>query len=99
MSANEIYQWWFLWLMIGAVIVIAAATLLITIIVLAHRISVLAKIAIDVLLEVETNTKSIWDLNTSKKVAEDLIHGVVAIEENAGAILSTLSKTKDDQVA
>ena len=99
MSADEIYQWWFIWLAIGGGIVVAAAALLITIIVLAHRIATLANTAIEVVLEIETNTKSIWELNTSKKVAGDLLEGATAIENNAGAILNALSKTKDDQAA
>ena len=99
MSADEIYQWWFIWLAIGGSIVIAAAALLITIIVLAHRIATLANTAIEVVLEIEVNTKSIWELNTSKKVAGDLLDGATAIEDNAGAILNALSKTEDDQAA
>ncbi len=99
MSANEIYQWWFIWLAIGGGIVVAAAALLITIIVLAHKIATLANVAIGVGLEIEANTKSIWQLNTSKKVAGDLLDGATAIEENAGTILSVLSKSKNDQVA
>ena len=99
MSANEIYQWWFIWLAIGGGIVVAAATLLITIVVVAHQIAVLAKTAIAVLLDIETNTKSIWELNTSKKVASDLLGGATAIEDNAVAILNALSKVEDDQAA
>lgn len=99
MNASEIYQWWFIWLAIGGVIVVAAAALLITIIVLAHRIATLAKTGIAVLLEIETNTKSIWELNASKTVAGKLLEGATAIEKNAGAILNALSKTEDDQAA
>lgn len=99
MSANDIYQWWYIWLAIGTGIVVAAAVLLITIIALAHRIDELAKTAIDVLLEIETNTKSIWELNNSKKVAGELLDGATAIEDNAGKVLSALSKVKDDQAA
>ena len=99
MSANEIYQWWFIWLAIGGAIVVAAAALLITIIVLAHNIATLAETAIEVVLEIEVNTKSIWELNTSKKVAGDLLDGATAIEDNAGAILNALSKTDDEKAA
>ncbi len=99
MSANEIYQWWFIWLAIGGAIVVAAAALLITIIVLAHRIATLAETAIEIVLEIEVNTKSIWELNTSKKVAGDLLYGATAIEDNAGAILNALSKTDDEKAA
>ena len=99
MSANEIYQWWFIWLAIGGGIVVAAAALLITIIVVAHKIATLAKIAIGVGLEIESNTKSIWELNTSKKVAGDLLGGATAIEDNAVAILNALSKAEDEEAA
>lgn len=99
MSANEIYQWWFIWLAIGGGIVVATATLLITIVIVAHQIAVLAKTTIAVLLDIETNTKSVWELNTSKKVAGDLLGGATAIEDNAVAILNALSKTEDDQAA
>ena len=99
MSANEIYQWWFIWLAIGGGIVVAAAALLITIVVVAHKIAVLANTAIAVLVDIEANTKSIWELNTSKKVAGDLLGGATAIEDNAVAILNALSKAEDDQAA
>ncbi len=99
MSANEIYQWWFIWLAIGGGIVVATATLLITIVIVAHQIAVLAKTTIAVLLDIETNTKSVWELNTSKKVAGDLLGGATAIEDNAVAILNALSKIEDDQAA
>ena len=99
MSANEIYQWWFIWLAIGGGIVVAAATLLTTIVVVAHKIAVLANTALAVLLDIEANTKSIWDLNTSKKVANDLLGGATAIEGNAVAILNALSKSEDEEAA
>ena len=40
MTAQQIYQWWLVWLAIGGVIVVAAAALLITIIVLARQIEI-----------------------------------------------------------
>ena len=99
MSANEIYQWWSVWLAIGGAVVIVAAALLITIIVLAHKIAVLADTAITVGLEIEADTKSIWQLNASKRVAGDLLDGATAIEGNAVAILNAVSKNKNDRVA
>ena len=91
MTAQEIYHWWFVWLVIGGVIVIAAAALLITIIVLARRIAALAETALGVVAEIEQNTKPIWQLNATNKVAKDLLAGAQAIEGNASAIVGALS--------
>ena len=91
MTAQEIYHWWFVWLVIGGVIVVAAAALLITIIVLARRIAGLAETALGVVGEIEQNTKPIWQLNATNKVAKDLLAGAQAIEGNASAIVGALS--------
>ena len=90
MSADSIYHWWLLWLAIGGVIVVAAAALLITIIVLARRIADLAATALEVVGEIEQNTKPVWQLNATNKVARELLEGARAIEANATAIAGAL---------
>jgi hypothetical protein len=92
MSAQEIYQWWFLWLVVSGVIVVAAAALLITIFLLARRIAELAGSALAVVKQIEQNTKPIWQLNATNKVAKDLLAGATAIEGNAGAIVKVLTE-------
>ena len=92
MTAQQIYQWWLVWLAIGGVIVVAAAALLITIIVLARRIATLAGAALTVVEEIEQNTKPIWQLNATNMVARDLLGGAKAIEGNAGAIVLALGE-------
>ncbi|MEP6657512.1 MAG: hypothetical protein ABJC33_09765, partial [Betaproteobacteria bacterium] len=94
MSAQEIYQWWYLWLGIAGVIVVAAAALLITILLLARRIASLASTALAVVAEIEQNTKPIWQLNATNHVAADLLAGAKAIEGNAGAIVSALTNAE-----
>jgi len=91
MSAHEIYQWWFLWLGIGAALVVAAAALLITILALAHRIAVLARTALAVVEEIQSDTEPIWKLGTTNQVAGDLLGGAEAIRDNAVAITSVLT--------
>ncbi len=91
MSAEAIYQWWFLWLGVAGVIVVAAALLLIVIIVLASRIATLAATALAVVEQIEENTKPIWQLNATNKVATELLQGAQAIEGNATAVVSALS--------
>lgn len=93
MTSQEIYQWWFVWLTVSGVIVVAAATLLITIILLARRIAALAGTALAVAEQIEQNTKPIWQLNATNKVAKDLLAGATAIEGNAGAIVKSLADT------
>jgi hypothetical protein len=95
MSADEIYFYWFVWLAIAVTIVIAAAALLITIIVLAHKIATLAEVAIGVVEAIEQNTKPIWQLNATNKVAGELLAGAQAIEANAGAIVGALSASEE----
>ena len=99
MSTQEIYQWWFVWLAIGGIIVVAAAALLITIILLARRIAALAATALAVVEEIEQNTKPIWQLNATNKVAKDLLAGAKAIEGNAGAIVGALTAADRLRVA
>jgi len=98
-SAEEIYFWWFVWLAIATVIVIAAAALLIAVIVAARRILRLAKTALVVVGEIEQNTKSIWQLNASRKVAGDLLSGAEAIRDNGNKIVEALSKSTEKRVA
>lgn len=99
MSAQEIYQWWFVWLGVAGVIVLAAAALLITIVVLARRIGALAATALAVVEEIEQNTKPIWQLNATNKVAKDLLAGAEAIEGNTGALVEALTEADRRRVA
>lgn len=99
MSADEIYFWWVVWLAIGTVIVIAAVAMLVAVIVAARRILGLAKVALTVVAEIEQNTKAIWQLNASHKVASDLLSGADAILGNAGAIAGALSSADQKRVA
>ena len=94
MMAEDIYFFWVVWLIITVVLVIAAAALLITVIWCAHRIATLASVALGVVEEIEINTKPIWQLNATNKVAGELLDGAKAIESNAVAILGVLSSTE-----
>ena len=99
MSAADIYSWWYLWLGVAGVIVVAAAALLIIIILLARRIASLAQTALAVVGEIEQNTKPIWQLNATNRVAKDLLVGAKAIESNAGAIVGALAKADQSRAA
>lgn len=99
MTAQEIYGWWFLWLGVAGVIVVAAAALLIAILVLARQIASLAATGITVVEQIEQNTKPIWQLNATNHVAVQLLGGAQAIEANAGAIVGALSAGEQRRAA
>ncbi len=99
MTAQEIYGWWYLWLGVAGVIVVAAAALLIAIVVLARQIASLAAIGITVVEQIEQNTKPIWQLNATNHVAAQLLGGAQAIEANAGAIVGALSAGEQRRAA
>lgn len=99
MSAQEIYNWWFLWLGIAGVIVVAAAALLITIAVLARQIAALAATGLAVVEQIEHNTKPIWQLNATNHVARQLLDGAQAIEGNAVAIVGALHAAEQRRAA
>ena len=91
MSVSEIYGWWWFWLAVAGIVVVAAAVLLITVLVLARQIAALAAVGITVAGQIEQNTKPIWQLNATNRVAKELLGGAQAIEANAGAIVGALS--------
>jgi hypothetical protein len=99
MTAQAIYNWWFLWLGVGVTIVIAAAALLVTIIVLARQIASLAATGLAVVEQIEQNTKPIWQLNATNHVAVQLLGGAQAIEGNAMAIAGALSAGEQRRAA
>ena len=99
MSVSEIYGWWWFWLAVAGIVVVAAAALLITIWVLARQIAALAAVAITVAGQIEQNTKPIWHLNATNRVAIELLGGAQAIEGNAGAIVDALSAGEQRRAA
>lgn len=99
MTAEQIYDWWFIWLGVAGVVVVLAAALLITILVLARQISALAATALAVVGEIEQNTKPIWKLNATNHVAGQLLGGAMAIESNAVAIVDALNAGEQRRVA
>lgn len=98
MSAEEIYFFTNVWLIIAATIIVAAAALLIAIIIAAKRITRLAMLALEIVGDIEQSTKPIWQLNDTQQVAGNLQAGARAILASATDILSALhaAERKDD---
>lgn len=99
MSTEEIYGYFFIWLAIALVLVLAAAALLIAVIWCAHRVAALASVALEVVEDIEENTKPIWQLNDTNAVAGNLLVGATAIEGNAGKIIGALTEGEKSNAA
>lgn len=91
--------YWTAGFLIGLVVVLIVATLLIGILYQAHRILKLAKTASVVVAEIDDNTRSVWALRHTNTVADQLLGGAQAIDENAAAIVAAVSHDDSSQTA
>ena len=99
MTPEAIFQGWYVGLAIAAVVVVVVAALLITVIALCRRIAARAQAALGLVEKIEQNTKPIWSINATNKVAGDLLQGARAIEGNARAIVRALTGADKNRAA
>ena len=81
----------------GAAIVVVVAALLIGIILQARRILRLARVASDVVGQIDVQTRSVWALRDTNIVAEQILEGARAIDANAAAIVGVVSASHDQR--
>jgi hypothetical protein len=84
---------WTLGFLVGALVVVVVAVLLLGIIQQAARIKSVPRVAVELVDEIETNTRSVWALRDTNAVAKTILDGVHAIEANTGAIVEAVSAT------
>lgn len=92
MENTELFNEWLIGLAIVAVVIVIAAVLLILIWLSAKRILRLAKVALEVVIEIKNNTHSIWELETTNSVAVDIKNEAKAIETHAGLVAHALEE-------
>ncbi len=90
MDEASLYSNFYIGLAIAVVIIIAAAALLILVWFAARRILRLASAALGLVTQIKENTNSIWGLQTTNKVALDILDGAEAIESHAGLVAEAL---------
>ena len=90
MSDAELWSAWRMWIIVATVVVLLAAGLLITILVTARRILSEAVRALNAVENIRKNTQPIWELQTTNKVAEQILQTVEAIEQKGGALVRAL---------
>lgn len=97
MNADTPYAAWTMWLAIAGVVTVAAAALLVTIALLARRITRLGLQALAAVTAIEQHTKVIWQLNATNQVATRLAAGTSAIRTHGAAIAAALGHAATPQ--
>lgn len=90
---------WTLGFIAGFLIVLVVAALLIGILLQARRILGLAKVAAEVVAEIDLNTRSVWALTKTNQVAGQILDGARAIDANASAIVGAVSHSNKSKAA
>jgi Sec-independent protein translocase protein TatA len=92
MENTVLYNEWLIGLAIVSAIVVIAAVLLIIVWLAAKRILRLARIALEVVKEIQKNTNSIWELEKTNAVAGSIQDEAKAIEIHASLVAEALEE-------
>lgn len=90
MSSTDLYSLWYLWLVIGGVIVVIAAALLVTILLTARGIEREAVRALRAVERIREATRPIWLLDDTNRVADDLLAATRDLEAHGARIAAAL---------
>ena len=90
MSDADLWATWRLWMLVASVVVLVAAALLVTIWLTARSIAGHARRAVVALEAIRLNTRTIWAVQTTNEVAEELRDTVRDIETKATALVEAL---------
>ena len=87
---GEVTDLWIMGWVLGAAVVVIAASLLITIWLVALKIARLANVALGVAGEIKLATNSIWALGAANQLTEGNLQALRSIEARADAIARAL---------
>ncbi|WP_273568030.1 hypothetical protein [Maribacter halichondriae] len=90
MENETLFNEWLIGLGLVSLIVVIAAVLLILVFLAAKRILRLAGAALEIVTQIKNNTSSIWELETTNKVAVDIQNEAEAIEAHATLVAEAL---------
>ena len=92
-------SYWVLGFGIAALVVVIVAALLLGIIWQCQRIIRLSRTGLEVVEQIDRNTRCIWSLQQTGAVAGRLLVGAQAIEQNAATIVRAVSHETDERAA
>jgi hypothetical protein len=90
MTSADLWAAWRLWMIVAGVVVLVAASLLVTIWLTARSIAVHATRAQRAAEAIRTNTRAIWELQTTNEVAGEILDTVRDIEAKAQKLVEAL---------
>ena len=90
MTNADLWAAWRLWMMVAAIIILVAASLLITIWLTARSIAGHATRALRAVEAIRDNTRAIWELQTTNEVAEQIRDAVCDIETKTQKLVEVL---------
>ncbi len=90
MTDADLWAAWRMWLVVAVIIILIAASLLITIWLTARSIVAHALRALAAAESIRENTLSIWELQTTNEVASEMLETVRAIEAKGGLLAAAL---------
>ena len=90
MTSADLWAAWRLWMLVAAVIIAVAATLLVTIWLTARSIAAHATRALKAAEAIRDNTRVIWELQTTNEVAEQIRDTVCDIEAKTTKLIEAL---------
>jgi hypothetical protein len=90
MTNADLWAAWRLWMVVATVIILVAASLLITIWLTARSIGAQATRALRAVEAIRDNTRVIWELQTTNEVAEQIRDTVCDIETKSQRLVEAL---------
>ncbi|WP_119066970.1 hypothetical protein [Rubrobacter indicoceani] len=90
MTDAQLYAVWGWSLVVAAVVVVLAAALLIAILIVTRRILAHARQALAAAEAIAEDTRIIWKLDDTNRLAEEVLDAAKSIEERGGHIAGTL---------
>jgi hypothetical protein len=90
MTSAELWAAWRLWMIVATVVILIAASLLITIWLTAQSIRSHATRALKAVEAIRDNTRVIWELQTTNEVAEQIRDTVCDVETKSQKLVDAL---------
>ena len=84
MPLGEVGSGWTIGYIVGGVVVLAVALLVITLIILARRIGTRVEQITQALLVARENTQSLWAVEQTQALAEEILEGAASAREALG---------------
>jgi hypothetical protein len=97
MNDASLYESWRFWLVVAVVLVVAAAALLLMVYAAAMRILRLATAALALVKQTRENTASIWELQDTNEVAEEIRNEAKAINEHLSLVSGALHRSNGNK--